>query len=341
VVRAVGLTEVARQAGVSVGTVSNVLNSPDRVSEKTRGRVQQVIADLGYVRNEVARQLRIGHSTTIGMVVVDVANPFFTDLSAGVEDFAAESGLSVMLCNSGENREREARHLQNLEAQRVYGVLLTPVSDHVERIEQLRSRGTPVVLVDRGSTESQCSVSVDDVVGGRLAVAHLIEQEHQRIAFVGGPRSLRQVTDRLEGARAAVSDAGRPAGALTVLATEALTVAEGRRAGERLLAMSTGRRPTAAFCANDLLALGLLQQLTNRVRIPEDFAIVGYDDIDFAASAAVPLTSIRQPRRELGEEATRMLIDEVASAATHVHRQMVFDPELVIRQSSDHPRAGR
>lgn len=330
-----GLTEVARQAGVSVGTVSNVLNSPARVAEPTRLRVQKVIEDLGYVRNEVARQLRVGRSTTIGMIVVDVANPFFTDLAAGVEDSAADAGLSLILCNSGESREREARHLQLLEAQRVYGVLMTPVSDDIDRIERLRSRGTHVVLVDRGSSAGQCSVSVDDVVGGRLAVAHLVEQGHRRIAFVGGPRSLRQVADRLEGARAGVADAERPVRSLSVLETDALTVAEGRRAGERLLALDPGRRPTAAFCANDLLALGLLQQLTNMLRVPEDIAVVGYDDIDFAAAAAVPLTSIRQPRRELGQEATRLLIDEVSTPATHVHRQVVFAPELVVRQSSN------
>lgn len=327
---------VAQRAGVSVGTVSNVLNRPERVAPRTRERVLQAIEELGFVRNEAARQLRAGRSRTIGLVVLDVRNPFFTDLAAGVESVAEEAGLSVILCNSAESTAREDHYLSLLREQRTYGILITPVTGRNARIEELRERGTRIVFVDRASTKRQCSVSVDDIVGGELAVAHLIARGHERIAFVGGPMSINQVSDRLAGARSAVREAGLPKKAVSVLRTRGLNVAAGRQTGEQIAGMPEASRPTAVFCANDLLALGVLQEMTRRdLDVPGDLAIVGYDDIDFAAAAAVPLTSVRQPRNQLGQAAAELLIDEVSAPNTHRHRQVVFEPELVVRDSSD------
>ena len=327
--------DVARQAGVSLGTVSNVLNRPERVAPATRQRVLRAIEELGFVRNEAARQLRAGRSRTIGLIVLDVGNPFFTDLAAGVEGAAEEAGLSVILCNSGDNMSREDHYLSLLQEQRAYGILITPISRKNGRIEELREHGTPVVFVDRGSTKRQCSVSVDDVAGGDLAVAHLIRQGHRRIAFVGGPTSINQVADRLAGARAAARAAGLPKSAISLIRTPGLNVTAGRRAAEHLAGLPAGARPTAAFCANDLLALGVLQEMTRRdLGVPRELAIVGYDDIDFAAAAAVPLTSVRQPRAQLGQAAAELLIDEVSSPDSHQHRQVVFEPELIVRDST-------
>jgi LacI family transcriptional regulator len=334
----VSVVDVARRAGVSVGTVSNVLNRPDRVAPATRARVLDAIEALGFVRNEAARQLRAGRSRTIGLLVLDVRNPFFTDLAAGVEEAAAEAGLSVILCNSGDDPVRESHYLGMLQEERAFGILMTPVTSHNPRVEEARRRGTPVVYVDRGSGRRQCSVSVDDVAGGELAAAHLIERGHKRIAFVGGPMSLNQVAERLQGARQAMRAAGRSEDAISVIETPGLTVASGRATGAELAAMPRRRRPTAVFCANDLLALGLLQDMTQRgIRVPDELAIIGYDDIDFAAAAAVPLTSIRQPREQLGRAATQLLMEEASTPDTHRHRQVVFQPDLVVRAST-HPQ---
>jgi LacI family transcriptional regulator len=327
--------QVAERAGVSLGTVSNVLNRPERVGDATRQRVLRAIDELGFVRNEAARQLRAGRSRTIGLVVLDVGNPFFTDIAAGAEEAAARVGLSLILCNSGDNSTREAHYLALLEEQRAFGVLLSPVDGARTRITALRKRGTPTVLVDRRASGAMCSVSVDDVVGGGLAVSHLAGLGHRRIAFVGGPLGLKQVSDRLGGARQALAEAGLKETALTVFETGALTVAHGRAAGERIARLPSRRRPTAVFCANDLLALGVLQEMTTqRLVVPDDIAIVGYDDIEFAAAAAVPLTSVRQPRAQLGEAATQLLVEEVTAADRHRHRQVVFEPDLVIRAST-------
>jgi LacI family transcriptional regulator len=332
----VGVVDVAARAGVSLGTVSNVLNRPERVSPTTRARVMRAIEELGFVRNEAARQLRAGRSRTVGLVVLDVRNPFFTDVAAGVEQTAGGSGNSVVLCNSNDDVAREKHYLSMLKEQRAYGILITPVgTETAGEIEEIRRMGTPVVLVDRGANRQQCSVSVNDRLGGELAVAHLIEQGHRRIGFVGGPVAIDQVRQRLAGARAAVAAAGLRRDALTVVETPRLDIDSGRTTGATLAAMPARRRPTAAFCANDLLALGLLQDAVRRgLSVPGDLAIVGYDDIEFAAGAAVPLTSVRQPRFQLGRAAMQLLLEEASDPETHQHRQVVFEPELVVRESS-------
>ncbi len=330
----VSVIDVAHRAGVSLGTVSNVLNRPDRVSPATRERVLTAIEELGFIRNEAARQLRAGRSRTIGVVVLDIGNPFFTEIAAGVESAATAAGLSVVLCNSGESGAREEHYLSLLQEQRSFGILVTPVRK-LARIDEIRRQGTACILMDRPTNGRRCSVSVDDVIGGRLAAAHLLELGHERIAFVGGPTSLSQVALRLDGARRALKEAGLPPDSLRVFDTPGLNVVAGRAAGVRVAALPSAERPTAAFCANDLVALGLLQELIRlQINVPRDLAIVGYDDIDLAALAAVPLTSIRRPRSQVGHTATNLLIEEVARPAEHVHRRVVFEPQLIVREST-------
>ena len=333
--RSASVKDVAAAAGVSLGTVSNVLNRPERVSARTRAKVEQAMAELGFVRNESARQLRAGRSRTLAYVMLDATNPFFTDVAQGMEEAAEASDLSLFTCNSDNRAERETTYLNRLEQQRVQGILVTPVDPDAAALDELPRRGTPVVIVDRTrSTNTHCSVAVDDILGGSLAVNHLLEMGHRRIAFVGGPNTLGQVRDRRQGALQALEKVGLGPEHLTNVETVALTVAEGRSAGERLAGLPSASRPTAAMCANDLLALGLLQQCVSLgLRVPDDLAIVGYDDIDFAAAAAVPLTSVRQPRRQLGKTAAELLLDE-ASNPEHQHQQVLFTPELVVRAST-------
>jgi LacI family transcriptional regulator len=331
---AASISEVAKHAGVSVGTVSNVLNRPELVAAATRARVLSSIETLDFVRNESARTLRAGRSRTIGLVVLDVANPYFTDVAHGVELVADEHDMVVTLCNSAEETAREDRHLQHLEEQRVRGVLITPVMEQCARLEPMITRGIPAVLVDRGSGQpNRCSVAVDDRLGGQLAAAHLLEQGHSRLGFVGGPMSLRQVSDRHEGVTIAM-DSAKGESQLRVFEQSSLSIPCGREAGQAIAALPARQRPTAVFCANDLLAIGLLQALTRAgLRVPDDVAIVGYDDIEYAGAAAIPLSSVRQPREQLGRAAAELLIEEI-NGEDHRHRQVVFEPELIVRESS-------
>ena len=325
--------DVAREAGVSVGTVSNVLNRPEIVSPATVERVLAVIERLGFVRNDAARQLRAGRSHTVGLIVLDTRNPFFTDLAHGAQNQALGEGYTVLLGGSDESSEREGSLLDLFEEQRVAGVLISPVRTDLSRLWRLRESGTPVVLVDRGSSDrSFSSVSVDDVEGGRVATQHLIDIGRRRIAFIGGPLDIELVAHRLEGAQAVVSQCADAV--LTVHPTEALTVLEGRRVAEQLAALPPEQRPDAVFAANDLLAMGVIQALvmTSSLRVPEDVALVGYDDIDFASAAVVPITSVRQPSVEIGKTALDLLLREAAGAEQR--EQIVFQPELIARDST-------
>ena len=303
----VSIRDVAQAAGVSVGTVSNVLNRPDEVSAELVVRVSRAVDQLGYVRNDAARRLRKGVSSAVGFVVLNGQNPFFNDVVRGAEDEASKHNIAILYGNTDEDDAREKLYLDLFEEQQVRGVLIAPFGDIQPRLERLRRRGIRAVLVDRfGGSSRYSSVSVDSVAGGRMAVEHLIGTGRRRIAFVGGPFGIRQVNDRLAGARVAAENSG-PDCELEVVATTAMTVAEGVTAGARILSRPRNEWPDALFAANDLIALGLLQSLIQegRVRVPEEIAIIGFDDISFAGAAAVPLSSIRQPSTMIGRTALR------------------------------------
>ncbi|WP_344859270.1 LacI family DNA-binding transcriptional regulator [Planomonospora alba] len=329
----VSIREVAARAGVSPGTVSNVLNRPGKVAAATRERVEEAIRELGFVRHGSASTLRAGHSRTLGLSVIDIGNPFFTDVAAGVEDMASGRGYAVILGNSAGSRAKEERNLRVLAEQRVRGVLITPTDEDLTRLDRLRERGTRLVLVDHPAHRpDQCAVAVDDVAGGRAAVAHLLAGGARRVAYVTGPLTIRQCRERRQGALEALEAAGLAPDRLQVAETTAMTARAGEKAAADLLAEGL---PDAVFCANDLLALGVLRTLLQAgVRVPDDVALMGYDDIDFAAASAVSLSSMRQPTYQLGRIATELLLDECENPGAHAHQHIMFQPELVAREST-------
>jgi len=280
-----GIREVAEAAGVSVGTVSNVLNNPALVAEATRQRVEEAIAQLGFVRNGSARQLRAGRSAAVGAIVLDIGNPFFTEVARGIEDRLGEDGCILILCSSDERAEKEARYLRLLEEQGVRGVLVPPAGGELDLLGELRGRGTPVVLLDRTSTDPDiCSVAVDDVKGGELAAGHLVSLGHRKIAFVNGPTTIRQCADRRRGVRRALRTAGLDLDtSLREVTVPTLNADGGEAALDDILNAPRSDRPTAIACVNDLTALGVLRGLRHRgMTAPNDMAVVGYDDVEFA-----------------------------------------------------------
>ncbi|WP_063057583.1 LacI family DNA-binding transcriptional regulator [Nocardia sienata] len=327
------MREVAAAASVSVGTVSNVLNAPDKVAPATVERVLAAIDRLGFVRNDAARQLKAGRSRCVGLVVLDIGNPFFSDVARAAQQRAAEHDLVVLLGSSDDDPHRERRYLETFDEQRVFGLLISPSGEDQHRLVALHNRGVPVVLVDRdGHGTPFSSVAVDDIAGGELAVRHLCAGGRRRIAVIGGPASLTQVADRRAGAQRAVAE--HPGVTLTVLDTPAMTVLAGRAVGERIAARPADDRPDAVFCVNDLLAIGVLQALTlHGVEVPGDVALVGYDDIDFAQSAVVPLTSIRQPRADIGSVAVDLLVAAAEDGGAQPEH-VCFRPYLVERAST-------
>jgi LacI family transcriptional regulator len=325
------ISDVARLAQVSVGTVSNVLNRPDRVAPATRERVQAAIARLAFVPNGSARQLRAGTITTVGAIVLDIANPFFTDVARGIEDHLAETDCTLMVASSQDDPVRESRYLRLFEEHGVRGVMVVPATERIDHLLALRSRGVGVVLLDRPSPlPDVSSVAVDDVAGGALAARHLLAQGHTRIAFLNGPHTIRQCADRHAGVLLAVAEAGLdPAAAVVELTVPSLDADGGEAATRRLLASGDGA--TAIFCVNDLTALGAMRTLrAHGIAVPAGMALVGYDDVTFAAELATPLTSVRQPRHRLGERAADLLLRGDDGRP----EQVVFQPELVVRESS-------
>lgn len=336
--RSVTIKEVAAAADVSIGTVSNVLNRPNVVSEETRLKVQDAIDRLGFVRNAGASLLRGGRARTIGLITLDIRNPFFTELARGVEDAARELGYLLILCNSDEDRAQEKRYLEVLEEQRVNGVLISPVNERDNSLQWLRDRGTAVVLLER-ERRNFCSVRVDDVSGGELAADHLLDLGHRRLAFVTAPLTITQYRNRLAGVRRALARRDLPEDACEVIEVGSLgTAAEGRAASDVLVDHHPG--VTGVVCGNDLLALGFTAGLVRRgTRVPDDISVVGYDDIELAQQSPLPLTTIRQPKQELGRIATNLLIDEGQRGTAHAHQQVVFQPALIVRDTTSKARS--
>ncbi|MFG3257295.1 LacI family DNA-binding transcriptional regulator [Streptomyces sp. NPDC048172] len=331
----VSIREVAERAGVSVGTVSKHLNAPHRVAPETAKRIRRAIKDLGYVRNEAARQLRAGQSNTLAFVALELRNPFFGEVAHAVERRAAEAGLFLVLASSDGDPVRESQYIDMFVQQRVRGLILASGTTRDADLELLAAREIPTVLVDAyGSSDRFSSVSVDDVLGTRRAVTHLIEQGCRSIAFVGGPDTVRQIGERIEGARQAVE--AHPGVRFEVLPTGERTVAAGQHAGEALAARRADERPDGIVAANDSVAVGLVQSFGERpgLRIPSDIALVGYDDMEFAATTLVPLTTVRRPRDMFGRTAVDLVRDQAEAEGRLPVRSIVIQPELVVRASS-------
>jgi LacI family transcriptional regulator len=330
------IRDVAKKAGVSIGTASNVLNTPSLVAKETRERVERVIEEIGFVRDGAARQLSLGKSIAIGLVVFDVGNPLFATVARAVEDTVREQGYVVILCDGAGSGERETRHLALLEEQRVAGILYAAADDNESpSIARLRKKGVPIVQI--GNLPSQadgdlCGVAPDHRQGGWLASRHLLDLGHTSIGMIGGPRELNPNADKREGFLKGLGDAGLRLGEQVDVEATEMTIAAGEQAAQKLLAGKS--RPTALFCHNDLLALGALRALAaEHLRVPEDVAVIGHDDIPFAEMSTVPLSSIRPQTYEVAKTAAKLLLEEMAGGP-HQHQRIAFQPEVVARAST-------
>lgn len=332
----VGLAAIAREAGVSVGTVSNVLNRPDRVAEATRSRVEEAIRALDFVPNGAAAAMRRGSNRLIGLIVPDITNPFYSAIARGVSEAADDAGHAVVLCDSHDDPARELQHMERLAEHRAAAALVAPLTADRNRLGRLRAQGVHLVLIDRAeSTEVGCSVSMDDVRGSALAVSHLLDTRDGDLLLMNGPHSIPQCADRAEGARRAVEDRHEDPSRLREVVVEEMTSEHGYAAASALV--SSGRLPAGIFCTNDQIAVGVIQALIGHaIDVPRDVAVLGYGDLPIAASAPVPLTSIDQPQRALGRAAVAAALTEAAEASEeHRHSSQLFEPRLVLRRSTE------
>jgi LacI family transcriptional regulator len=331
--RPITLKELAARAGVHPSTVSRVVNNDPvlRVSAGTRARIEALLEETDYRPDAVARSLRLRQSFVLAMLIPDITNPLFANIFLGIEEVAGERGYGVILANTGGSAERERAHLRSLQARRVDGVILASVSLRDPSVRWLRERAIEHVLVNRYSSVRDPFVGADDVAGGAMATRHLVSLGHRRIAHLAGSPGVSTAVQRRLGHLAALQQAGIAPDPRLIVESGYLE-ASGRRAMERLLRLR--RPPTAVFAVNDMAAMGAhAAVLDGGLRIPEDVAIVGYNDVPLAARLAPPLTTVRVPVRDFGRLSAEMLIDQIQSGRSD-GRRVVLQPELIVRGST-------
>ena len=330
------LRDVALHAGVSMGTVSHVLNHPGKVSQKTRDRVRASIEALGFVRDANASSLAAGGSRSIGLVVIDLANSMFVDVALGAQQTARERGLNLLLAGSQDDFELQAANVDFFDEARVAGLLLAPMRDSSEQIQKLRKRGSPVVLVnyDPGPGDD-CCVVVDNEQVGYLAGRHLIDEGCDRLLFVGGADpSLQPVALRREGLRRAVRET-QGAVRFEELRVADLTEASGAVAAGRIAARGPDTRPNGVVAVTDTLAAGFIAQMTSLgVDVPGEMAVMGCDDNSTAAVTSVTLTTVAMHGQRMGAAAMSLLLEEIGDPDGHLHQRVVVEPHLVRRLST-------
>jgi DNA-binding LacI/PurR family transcriptional regulator len=327
------LHDVAEMAGVSASTVSRAIHEPQMVNARTRARVQDAIRALGYRPSRVARRLRVerGSSNLIGLVIPDIQNPFFADLARGVEDVAQQHGYAVFLGNSDEDIEKERRYLDVMLAEAVDGVILPPCSERDAAALELARSGTPLVCVDRRLARAAVDmVLIDNVRGAYAATEHLIGLGQRRIGFIVGPRRFSTSNDRLQGYRQALADHGIEVDPTLVREGDSRQ-GSGRQRAHELLALAN--RPTALLVGNSMMTLGAMEAIREAgLRIPDDVALVGYDDVPWSLAVTPPLTLVRQPAYELGQRGMELLLQRLRDPERS-KTIMQLQPELVIRES--------
>lgn len=319
------IRDVAEQAGVSVGTVSNFVSDKKPISPPTRERIETAIRELGWIPNAAVRVVRGGRSPVIGFLVPDSGNPFFTEVARGIEDVAIANGGLVVTCNTAGEAEREDHFAKSLSEMRVAGAVFTEMTASDQHIERLAASGATVVLFGRSERARLNTITVDDERGGFLVGRHLVERGCRNIAFLGGPGGEPQLGRREVGIARSLTSARRTA--------YRRLDAEGTSLNARLAAATTlltlGHVPDGIICGNDQIALAVLAAATAQgLRVPEDLAVIGYDDIEAASLAPVPLTTVRQPSYEMGRSAATQIINRTTGV------RIAFEPELVVRRST-------
>ena len=328
----VTIKDIAQIAGVSPSTVSRALNDSPLIREETKARIREIAAALGYERNELARGLVKGASGALGLLVPDITNPFFAEITKGVEEVARERGFGVVLCTTENEPARENEYIKLLRRKRVDGLVIATVTlddPHLLELERFR---IPFVLVSRLAEKVEAPfVVVDDRKGGRLAVEHLVNLGHKKIGFIGGPANVHSSLERMQAYREVLAERGLPF-RRSWATFASFTQEAGRIVGKTML--SGKDRPTAIFAANDLIALGVMEAAEElRLRIPEDLSLVGFNNIAYAALPRIQLTTVAQPMREMGRIAAEFVV-EVLEGKREPRLSLKLEPTLIIRRTT-------
>jgi LacI family transcriptional regulator len=333
------LKEVALRAGVHVTTASRALNpaTSSLVNAATMRRVQAAARELRYQPNAMARGLKTSRSMSVGVLLPDLTNPLFPPIVRGIEDVLAASGYTTLIANTDNDAERQTTLFDTLRARQVDGIIVATAHREDKLFVDAYNEGTKIVLVNRRIDQSDIpAVTGDDHDGVAMAVRHLIEIGHTRIAHIAGPQNTTTGRSRLRAYRQALEDAGITPDPALVVITNGFTEVEGARATRTML--DSGRPPTAMVAANDMIALGCLDVFSERrLRCPEDLSLVGFNDMPFIDRLTPPLSTVRVPHYQIGAEAARMLLDRLANPDLPA-KSITLPATLVLRESTAPPR---
>ncbi len=328
----VTLKDIAEKTGVSYATVSRALNNRPEVHAETRVKIFEAARELGYRPHAAARSLVTRRSGALALIIPDITNPFFPEVARGVEEAASRAGYHVFLCNTDWDGQKELSFLELLETKRADGLILASAQDDGTTVQRFARVGLPLVVLNNLFQEPEChQVVVDNAAGGRLAARHLLGLGHRRIAFIGGHGQAKSTADRMEGYGAALREEGLdPAAGLIRLGS--FKWESGEQSAKELFQLK--ERPTAIFAANDLLALGVLQAAEDAgLNVPADLAVVGFDDIAFAAYPGVQLTTVAQPKYQLGQMAAKAVLEQLSLGVEAPRQRIVLQPSLVVRKT--------
>ena len=327
------LKDIAKRAGVSTTTVSRALNGKPNINIQVKQRILEIAEALEYTPNTIARSLRVKKTDSVGVIIADIADPFFAPIVRGIENVTKKKGYDIILCDTDEKYSEEVKALQLLVRKRVDGLIVTPAQTKYQSIMELKRKRIPFVLLCRyfDLIEADC-ITTDDAQGAFTANQHLISRGHNKILFLNGPMYVSSARERLAGYKQALRENGIEFND-SLVSEGNLTMEDGYRVMRHHL--SKGRiQFTAVFTYSDFVALGVMKALEEkRLRIPEDVAIVGFDDINFSSLLKIPLTTVRIPKYELGQESMRLLCERIERGIGEP-RKVVLKTKLIIRKSS-------
>jgi len=328
--------DVAKLAGVSPITVSRVINNSGYISEETRRRVDEAIRQLGYVPNTLARSLRLSQTNTLALVLTDITNPFWTTVARGVEDAASDAGFNVILCNTDESEVEQDKYLKVLLQKRVDGVLLVPVRCTRETVQVIQSQKVPLVVLDRHIPGVEVdSVRCDSEGGANTLVRLLISKGHRRIAMLSGPQGVSSADDRVAGYQRAMAEAGLDHQNGSIFYGE-FTQQSGYAMMQQALAAAP--RLSAVFAGNNFITIGAFKAVRDAgLKVPENIALVGFDDLPVALVIDPFFTVASQPAYEMGKQATELLLARIAGQAPPQYQEIVLPTEIIVRRSSGAP----
>lgn len=331
----VTIKDIAKKANVSYATVSRALNNRPEVNLETRKMVLQVAKEMGYSPNTIARSLVTRKTKCIGLVIPDISNPFFSELAQGVEEAVSVEGYNVFLCNTNWDEKKELSYLNLLDSRRTDGIILASARDEGANIDKFTGKETPLVVINSLFKEVKChQIMVDNIRGGYLAVNHLLWLGHRRICFIGGFKHVKATVDRFAGYKMALGEQGLEVEE-NLVSFGPFNWQSGLERTKKLLQRNNYNFPTAVFAGNDIIALGVMQAAEEMgLKVPEQLAIVGFDDITFASYPKVNLTTVAQPKHYMGELAVKTIIGQLNDNSKAMGlKRMVLQPSLVIRRS--------